>query len=253
MSAETIVITPSLNPGPDVRQWTGIAAIAVAVLLLAEFIVRESIGGRPELSDGAALVDFIVDTHTQTLLVIMIDTFLMAGLIVFLAGFRQIITHSDHNLEWIADLAFGSGLVFVGVTLVGDSMEAGTSLVAVTMTPDPAVLVALTAGHMLMFGSIGCVLTALVAAASGYVTHASGALPRWTGWVAYGSAILNIIAVPTMFGGTSDHAFVSAGGPGVAIFATFPWLFWVVAVGIVTIRGRRHSVTIISRRHPQLP
>jgi hypothetical protein len=174
-------------------------------------------------------------------MIIMIDTLLMAFVIVFLAGFRQIITSSEADLGWVADLAFGAGLVFVGVTLVGDAMEGGAVLDAASGHPDASVLRALTEGHMLMFGSIGCVLLALVSAASGYVTLVSGALPRWTGIVAYVVAILNVIAVPTMFGGTSDTSFVSAGGVGVAIFATFPWLAWVIAVGIVTIRARRRK------------
>jgi hypothetical protein len=224
---------------PDVRLWTGFAAAAVAATLLAEFIVRATIGPRPPLADATALAEFLSRTSNETLMIIMIDTVLMAFVIVFLAGFRQIITSSEADLEWVADLAFGAGLLFVGVTLVGDAMEGGAALDAASGHPDPSVLRALTEGHMLMFGSIGCVLLALVSAASGYVTLASGALPRWTGIVAYVVAILNVIAVPTMFGGTSDSSFVSAGGVGVAIFATFPWLAWVIAVGIVTIRARR--------------
>jgi hypothetical protein len=224
---------------PDVSLWTGFAAAAVAATLLAEFIVRATIGPRPPLADATALAEFLDRTSNETLMIIMIDTVLMAFVIVFLAGFRQIITSSEADLEWVADLAFGAGLLFVGVTLVGDAMEGGAALDAASGHPDPSVLRALTEGHMLMFGSIGCVLLALVSAASGYVTLASGALPRWTGIVAYVVAILNIIAVPTMFGGTSDSSFVSAGGVGVAIFATFPWLAWVIAVGIVTIRARR--------------
>jgi hypothetical protein len=191
------------------------------------------------LADATALSEFLSRTSNETLMIIMIDTVLMAFVIVFLAGFRQIITSSESDLEWVADLAFGAGLLFVGVTLVGDAMEGGAALDAASGHPDPSVLRALTEGHMLMFGSIGCVLLALVSAASGYVTLASGALPRWTGIVAYVVAVLNVIAVPTMFGGTSDSSFVSAGGVGVAIFATFPWLAWVIAVGIVTIRARR--------------
>jgi hypothetical protein len=224
---------------PDVRLWTGFAAAAVAATLLAEFIVRATIGPRPPLADATALAEFLSRTSSETLMIIMIDTVLMAFVIVFLAGFRQIITSSEADLEWVADLAFGAGLLFVGVTLVGDAMEGGAALDAASGHPDPSVLRALTEGHMLMFGSIGCVLLALVSAASGYVTLVSGALPRWTGIVAYVVAILNVIAVPTMFGGTSDSSFVSAGGVGVAIFATFPWLAWVIAVGIVTIRARR--------------
>lgn len=227
---------------PDVRQWTGIAAVAVAVLLLAEFLVRQlMIGPRPELSNEPELVAFMNRTAQWTLTMVMIDSALMACVIVFLACFRQLITQSRNDLNWIADLAFGAGLVFVGVTLVGDALEAGTALDTIGAQPDPSALRALTEGHTLMFGAIGCILIALVASASGYMTLASGVLPRWTGRLAYVVAILNVLAIPTAFGGTSDRSFFSAGGVGVAVFATFPWLAWVVAVGVVTIRGRRRA------------
>ena len=78
-------------------------------------------------------------------------------------------------MQWVADLAYGAGLVFVAVTLVGDAMEAGTALDVTGMTGDYSVLRALTVGHTILFGSIGCVLTALVAAASAYVTLGSEA------------------------------------------------------------------------------
>ena len=225
---------------PDVTLWTGIAAIAVAILTVTEFSVQVFVvGARPGLDEEAELVDFMTRTSTGTLLTILIDTMLMAALIVFLAGFRQLITHSEHTLQWVADLAYGAGLVFVAVTLVGDGMEAGTALDVTGMAGDYSVLRALTVGHTVLFGSIGCVLTALVAAASGYVTLRSDALPNWTGRIAYAVAILNLAAVPTMFGGTDPSSFLAAGGAGAALFATFPWLVWVVAVGIVAIRGRR--------------
>lgn len=224
---------------PDVRLWTGIAAISVAVLTLIEFSVQMAIGARPELSDGHALAAYMTRVATPMLVIVLIDTILMAAIVVFLGGFRQLITHARPDLQWITDLAFGAGLLFVGVTLVGDGMEGGAALDTVNATADPSVLRALTEGHMLMFGTIAVTLTAVVSAAAGYVTLASGALPRWTGWIAVVVAGLNLLAVPTMFGGTSPGSFVSAGGPGVAMLATFPWLVWVVAVGIVCIRDRR--------------
>jgi len=226
---------------PDVRLWTGVAAVAVAALLLAEFTVRTAIGARPELDDPRALAEFVDRTSTQTLVIILIDTVLMASLIVFLAGFRQIITHARRDLQWIADLAYGAGLVFVAVTLVGDAMEAGSALDTVDMAPDASAIRALTEGHILMFGATGCVLLALVSAASGYVTILSRALPQWTGWLAVGVAAANVAWLPSIFGGTSDAGFFSAGGVGVAVFATFPWLAWVIAVGFVTIRSRRSA------------
>jgi hypothetical protein len=224
---------------PDVHAWTGRAAFGVAAFLLAEFIVRETEGPRPPLGHTAELIQFMARSSMQTLIIVALDAILMAFLIVFLAGFRQLVTAAFEGIDWVADLAYGAGLVFVGTTLVGDAMEGGAALDAAGGSPDPAVLRALTEGHILLFGSIGCVLLALVAAASGYVILASGALPVWTGRVAFVVAGLNIVAVPTLFGGTSDTSFLAAGGLGVTVFATFPWLAWVIVVGAVTVRGYR--------------
>lgn len=229
---------------PDVRRWTGIAAIVVAALMITEFTVRISMGDRPDLDEAEALGEFIQRTALQALLVIMIDLFLMTSMIVLLAGFRQIITHARRDLQWIADLAFGAGLVFVTVTLIGDSMNGGAALDTIGMEPDPSAIRALTEGYTLMFGATGCVLIALICGAGGYVTLASGALPRWTGWVAIAVSITSVLVVPTMFNGTSTADPFSAGGVVVTVFATFPFFAWSVAVGIVTIGGRRSSGAI---------
>jgi hypothetical protein len=238
---------------PDVHVWTGRAAFGVAAFLIAEFIVRETEGSRPPLSDTDALIAFMSKTSAQTLTIVTIDAVLMAFVIVFLAGFRQIIKNSAQGLEWIADLTYGAGLVFVGTTLVGDAMEGGAALDAQEAHPYIAVLRALTEGHTLLFGSIGCVLIALIAASSGTVILRSDVLPRWTGVVAYVVAALNVAAIPTLFGGTSDTSFIAAGGLGVTLFATFPWLAWVIVVGIVTVRGhrptRRRLLRIAGLRH----
>jgi hypothetical protein len=238
---------------PDVHRWTGRAAFGVAAFLIAEFIVRETEGSRPPLSDTDALIAFMARTSAQTLTIVTIDAVLMANVIVFLACFRQIIKNSAEGLEWIADLTYGAGLVFVATTLVGDAMEGGAALDAQEAHPYVAVLRALTEGHTLLFGSIGCVLIALIAASSGTVILLSDVLPRWTGVVAYVVAGLNVAAIPTLFGGTSDTSFIAAGGLGVTLFATFPWLAWVIVVGIVTVRGhrptRRRLLRVAGLRH----
>jgi hypothetical protein len=227
---------------PDPRLWTGVAALVVAALTLVESSVDLFlVGQRPNLDDGDALVAFMTAASTPTLVVILVDTFLMAFLIVFLAGFRQLINKTRPDIEWLADLAFGAGLVFVALTLVGDAMEAGAALDSIGAVSDPSVVRALTEGHVQMFGSMGCVLTALVAAASAHVIFLSGALPRWTGVLAYVVAAANFAAVPTMFAGTNDPTFFSAGGPGIALFATFPWLIWVGSVGVTALRDRRFA------------
>lgn len=226
----------------EVRTLTGFAAAAIAILTLTEFFVKVSIGTRPQLGDSSALVQFINANSTPTLAVIIIDTLLMSCLIIFFAGFRQLIIKANRTLSWITDLAFGAGLVFVALTLIGDAMDGGAALDTVgTYAADPSVLRALTEGHMLLFGSIGCILTALVTATFAYTTFASKAVPTWTGWVGYAVAVMNLLAVPTVFGGTSATSFVSAGGMGVTLLATFPFLLWVVAVGVVTVRNKPHA------------
>jgi len=231
-----------IRRAPDARLWTGVAGLVVAALTLVESSVDLFlVGQRPRLDDGDALVAFMTVASTPTLVVILVDTFLMAFLIVFLAGFRQLINKTRPDIEWIADLAFGAGLVFVALTLVGDAMEAGAALDSIGAVSDPSVVRALTEGHVQMFGSMGCVLTALVAAASAHVIFLSGALPRWTGVLAYVVAVMNFAAVPTMFAGTNEATFFSAGGPGIALFATFPWLVWVGSVGISALRDRRDA------------
>ncbi len=228
---------PAVRNSPDVKRWTGIAAIGVALLLSTEFVLHQVIGPRPELDQKSDLVDFFVAHHNGMLTIVLIDTVLMANIIVFLSGFRQIITHTRHDLQWIADITFGAGLVFVAITMVGDAMEAGSALDVVGLTPDASSVRALTEGHAVMFGATGCVLLAVISGSSAYTVLASHALPRWTGVVAWVVAVLQIFGLATIFGGTSDRFWFSSGGIGVTATATFPWLAWVITVGIVTIRG----------------
>jgi hypothetical protein len=229
-----------LKRRPDVRLFTGVAASAVALLTLAEFFVKLSVGTRPDLDNSSALIAFIQHTTTQTLVVVLLDTVLMTALIIFFASFRQLIVRKRPAITWITDLAFGAGLVFVAVTLVGDSMDAGTALDAMNAHGDASVLRALTEGHMLIFGPIGCILTALVTAIFGYTTYVTKVVPLWTARLAYIVALLNIAVVPAIFGGTDPNSFLSAGGTGVALLATFPFLLWVVSVGVVTIKHDPH-------------
>jgi len=224
---------------PNVGLWTGFAALGVAVLTAAEFLIRQlAVGPRPGLDQVEALVEFNQRTHAGTLGVILTDTVLMAVIIVFLSGFRQLIVQTRRDVQWIADIGYAAGIAYVVVTLVGDGLVGGAALDASIDGGSGTVIRALTVGHALYFGSIGCVLTAVVSFASGYITLISGALPRWTGWLAVAVAIPNLVLVGTAFGGTDDTSFRAAGGWGSVALGTFPWLVWIVAVGIVVIRGR---------------
>ncbi|MFD1713804.1 hypothetical protein ACFSBZ_04905 [Amnibacterium flavum] len=226
---------------PDVRRWTGLSALAVAVFLGIEAITKLLMPDRPQLDDSEALIAYAQASSTQTFIVILADTFVMAFLIVFLASFRQLVNKARPDVEWLADLAFGAGLVFIAVTLVGDAMDGGAALDVIGLEPDASAIRTLIEGHAIMFGSTGAVLLALVSGTSAYLTFLSGAVPRWTGILAAVTAVSNLIWAPFGFTGTSPNSFLASGGAGNAIFAIFPWLVWVFCVGITTVRGAQHG------------
>lgn len=238
---------------PDVRRWTGIAGITSALLIVFEAIMHSVAGPRPELDDTAALVEWTVANRGITLVIVMTDTLLMAAILVFASGFRRIITRARVDLQWVADVGFGAAVAWVGLTLTGRSLEAGAALDTVGLTPDPSSIRALTVGHILPFGAMGSVLLALMAFAGAFCILASNALPRWTGWFALVTGFLNLSVLITVFGGTSDTDPLSAAGLVVTGLATFPAMAWVVAVGVVTIRGDRHQDRMTDRHQSATP
>jgi hypothetical protein len=216
-----------------VKTFIGISSILVAILMVAEFVVKLTVPTRPTLDDAAALVAFMPHAATPTIIVIIIDTLLMASLLVFFAALRQLVTREKPHHKWVADLAFAASIVFVAITLVGDSMDAGSAIDAVGHAADASVIRALTEGHIFIFGTIGGVTIALITACFAYITLATKVVPAWTGHLAYVVAILNLAIIPTAF---------SAGGLAVTLLSTFPFLLWVISIGIVTIQNQRmHS------------
>ncbi|MWB97424.1 hypothetical protein [Agromyces seonyuensis] len=242
---------PRTRRAPDVRRVTGVASIVVAVALAFEGARQFFEGARPGLTDAAGLEAYFERTANGTLAVVLADSILMTSLIVFFGGFRQLVTSRNPELSWVADIGFGAGLVYVAVTLVGDAMSGGAGLDAAEGQADGVVIRALIEGHMLLFGSIGCILTALVMASAGYLVRMTAVLPLWTAVFAYVAAALNLAAVPTMFGGTDEADLFSVGGWANAVLAVFPFLLWVVIVGIHTISGTVHHDAW--RRRKRLP
>jgi hypothetical protein len=92
----------------------------------------------------------------------------VAVMIVFLAGLRELIRHADSRYEWVANIAHGAGLVLVSITMVAHSMEVGGVLHHPSGSIDPTVDGPLAAGSMLLHGSVGRIVTAVLLAAAGY-------------------------------------------------------------------------------------
>lgn len=78
-------------------------------------------------------------------------------------------------------------------------------------------------------------MIALFSAAAGYATLGTGVLPKWTGWVAYAAAVLNLVAVP--LGLSIAPAAVLA----VAVIADFPLQIWLLIVSILMLVVKREA------------
>jgi hypothetical protein len=148
------------------------------------------------------------------------------------SSIRHLIRQARSEYEWVGTLAFGAGLALSAVTLVAASLEGGAALDTVGGLADPTAIRALNEGTILIYQSIGCILIALFSAAAGYATLGTGVLPKWTVWVAYAGAILNLVAVPL------GLSIAPAAVLTVAVIADFPLQIWLLIVSILMIRKR---------------
>jgi hypothetical protein len=141
----------------------------------------------------------------------------------------------------VAALVFTGGLVWAILVLVGDTFEANAALDTIGGQAEPAAVRALSEGSVAAFGAIGLILAALFTASAGYAILSTRALPRWTGWVAVLAALLNLVAAPSIYGGTDATGFYTA--DGLALFiGLLPLLVWLLLVSIMLIVQREAVV-----------
>jgi hypothetical protein len=134
--------------------------------------------------------------------------------------------------------AFVVFLVVIALWLVGAGLEGGAALDA-SVAADHTAVRALIEASLPMFGAIGLVLSALLLASAGYATMGTEVLPRWTAWVAYAAAILNLAAAPSILGGTNLTGFNTAAGYATNIGQAALIVWFLVA-----------SISMLAKREP---
>jgi hypothetical protein len=221
-----------------VRRLTGAFGLAGFVVFLAAtplYFIGPSQPARTE--DAAQLGDFLTSTGTQILTRTTIaDPIIIACFVVFLAGFRHLIRQARQDYEWVGTLVFGAGLIFVTLQLAADALQAGAALDA-SVKADPSVVRGLFEASYVLYGAIGLIMVALLMASAGYAILATGVLPRWAGWAAYASAVLNLAAAPSIFGGTDYTAFYSASG-WVTYIGQLTFMIWFLIASVLMLRKR---------------
>jgi len=168
-----------------------------------------------------------------------------AFLIVVFAGFSHLIRSADAAYEWIASLVYGTGLLFVGVTLVAISLEAGVVFGAPDGTLDPTIDGPLAEANILIHGSIKRLLTAVFLVPSAYAVLRTRMLPRWVGRAAYVIAIIDLLFVPSIYFGKDAAQFYSAIGWGNSALVAAFFGYWILAVGAILLRKPRTDPTTL--------
>ncbi|MCC6237209.1 MAG: hypothetical protein IT299_06510 [Dehalococcoidia bacterium] len=220
---------------------TGGCALAVVALSWGQFPLW-MVGEPASIYDGDALARHLSGIANIALTRILFDQGIYVAMMIFAAGFRELVRRARPDCEWLGTLAFGSAVVWLAVTLVADGLEGGAVLDTLGGA-DPSAVRALVEGTIPIYnGSTAFAITGMFLAVAGWATLASGVLPAWSGWLAIVAAVLCVACVPAMYGGPIDYAgMYNAGGWLPVVVANFPPLLWFLVVGILFIRRVRPS------------
>lgn len=223
---------------------TGLCGLAVVALSWGQFPLW-MVGDPPSPYDGDALARHLFKISNIALTRVLFDQGIYVAMMVFAAGFRELVRRAREDCEWLGTLTFGAAIVWLAVTLVADGLEGGAVLDTLAGNADPSAVRALVQGTILIYnGSTAFAITAMFLGAAGWATLASGVLPGWTGWFAIVAAAICAACVPAMYGGAIDYSgMYNAGGWAPVIAANFPPLAWFLVVGIIFLRGEAASST----------
>jgi hypothetical protein len=221
----------------SVQRLTGAFGVASGILILVGFAIEVPTLPLPRPEDAANFTQYMIRNNGLVLTISLVYTLSAACFVVFLAGLRHLIRRAKPDYEWVSALVFGAGLVYTVLLLVGFTFDMGAGLDTVNSKADPTVVRALFEGGLPAFGAIGPVMVALFLASVGYATLGAGALPRWTGWVAYVAAILNLAGAPSIYAGIGPGSFYAADGYFLGL-GFLLYTAWLVIAGIAMVVKR---------------
>jgi hypothetical protein len=84
-----------------------------------------------------------------------------------------------------------------------------------------------------------------VLAAAGYATIVARVLPRWTGWIACAAAAVNLVAGPSVFGGTDYTGFYTASGY-VTFIGQAAMFIWFTVATVATLVRRTETPVVVT-------
>jgi len=220
--------TPVGNTRSGLR-WGGISGIVFVVLFVVGFLMTT------DTPDGNASnrewLKYFRDSGNRRMLVIgaLIFAVALIGFLVFLGVLRERLRNAAPGAEWVATVAFASGIAFVAAAVVfalgQGSVAAGVQFGDNPVPRDADIMRTLTSvgfGAMLVFGAASAGLLVITTSVAG---GRAGLLSRWLVVTGY------VVGVIVIIGGLIFFPFVL-------------FVLWVLAVSIVMLRGSGAAVAV---------
>jgi len=219
MAASSTTSTGNARSG---LRWGGISGIVFVVLFVVGFLMTT------DTPDGNASnrewLKYFRDSGNRRMLVIgaLIFAVALLGFLVFLGVLRERLRNASPGGEWVATVAFASGIAFVAAAVVfalgQGSVAAGVQFGDNPVPRDADIMRTLTSvgfGAMLVFGAASAGLLVITTSVAG---GRAGLLSRWLVVTGY------VVGVIVIVGGLIFFPFVL-------------FVLWVLAVSIVMLRG----------------
>lgn len=214
-----------------VAGWAALGAGVTTVALIALYFVYS---GPPPASN----------VLTRSLLTLI----MLALLSVFGVAFGRLLPVDGHGRRSLpGQLALVSLFTYVAVILFATSLEAGTPLWQPHASLDPTTDGPLAAAMALAHGPIAHLWIAMFLAGFASAVSASGLsrlVPRWAVRGCVSVAVINVLAIPSMYFGMDATDFYAVNGWGADALVGLITMVWVGLVGLGILRsGPARSLT----------
>jgi hypothetical protein len=185
--------------GSNSSRWAPISGIA----FVAAYIVAMIVAKTPDSSDPAdAIAAYYPDSKSHRVWMIVAAYILIgAGMLFlwFLSDLRSRLRAAEGDHGTLSTLAFGAGVVFVGLLSIGAlALAAVPASISFAENRVPVGTDTIEIANSLGYGAIlvgGMLSAAVMIFTVSVLTLRTGALPKWSAWVGFLAAIALLFAV----------------------------------------------------------
>jgi len=170
----------------------------------------------------------------------LVAMFSLLFVLIFFTGFQNIVKYFYKENNWIIKLMYNTICIYITVSFVARSLEAGGVYNPESMAIDATQDGLLAQGNYLLYGSISRLLMATFMTIIGKITLKIKIFPKWTAWLAIIIGIINLLFVPSMFFGTNAANFYSAIGWRNSALAAGLYTLWILIISIVLFKNSKN-------------